>query len=150
MSKKFTLQPLLDLAQDKLDDAAKALQTAKAEWQQAEQQLAQLQQFKLEYQQRLLESQRHGMSIGAVRDFQRFLHKLDTAIEQQYKYITHCQRQWEARQQDWMNARKELKAYDTLATRHQRQEEQRQAKRDQKILDEFAIKRFWANRHANS
>lgn len=140
MARKFPLQTLLDLAQDHADAAAKNLQTLKVRWHEAEEKLGQLLAYRESYRERLRESAAGGTSATALRDFQLFMAKLDTAIKLQHDEVARCQARWSAGQQEWLRQRGKLKAYDTLSARHKRSEEKREGRIEQKELDEFANK----------
>lgn len=140
MARKFPLQTLLDLAQDHADAAAKNLQTLKVRWHDAEEKLRQLLAYRESYRERLRESAGGGTSASALRDFQLFMAKLDTAIKLQQDEVARSQARWHAGQQEWLRQRGKLKAYDTLSARHKRSEEKREERVEQKELDEFANK----------
>lgn len=140
MARKFPLQPLLDLAQNHMDAAAKNLQALKARWNDAEDKLRQLLAYRESYRERLRESGGNGTSAMALRDFQLFLAKLDTAIKLQQDEVARCQTRWNAGQQEWLRQRGKLKAFDTLSQRHRRAEEKRENQIEQKEQDELSRK----------
>jgi len=45
--------------------------------------------------------------------------------------------------QAWQNERRQLKAYEKLMERERERESRAEAKRAQKMTDEFASRRFW-------
>lgn len=140
MARRFPLQSLLDLARDQSDDAAQKLQSLKVIWQSAEDKLAQLQEYREEYRRRLQESTRQGMQASSWREFQLFLDKLDGAIKFQADEVAACEHRWGEARVEWLEQQRKLKAFDTLSHRHRRSEEKREAKVEQRELDEFAGK----------
>jgi flagellar FliJ protein len=138
MARKFQLQPLLDLSQNHVDSAAKNLQALKARWNDAEEKLKQLLAYREGYRERLRESGSGGTSAMALRDFQLFLIKLDTAIKLQQDEVIRCQSRWEAGRQEWLRQRGTLKAFDTLSQRHRRAETKRENQIEQKEQDELS------------
>lgn len=138
MARKFPLQPLLDLTQNHMDAAAKNLQALKVRWNDAENKLKQLLAYRESYRERLRESAGNGTSAMALRDFQLFLAKLDTAIKLQQDEVARCQARWNAGQQEWLKQRGKLKAFDTLSQRHRRAEEKNENRIEQKEQDEFS------------
>lgn len=141
MARKFPLQPLLDLSQNNVDSAAKNLQALKVRWNDAEEKLKQLLTYRESYRERLRESGSGGTSAMALRDFQLFLAKLDTAIKLQQDEVTRCQSRWGDGQQEWLRQRGKLKAFDTLSQRHRRTEEKRENQIEQKEQDELSSKK---------
>ncbi|MEW5943379.1 MAG: flagellar export protein FliJ [Pseudomonadota bacterium] len=142
MPRRFTLQPLLDLAESRSEKAAKALAALKARWQEAEEKLRQLQQYRESYRERLRQTSGAGMSATAWRDYQAFMNKLDAAIRQQQEEVVRCEDQWKAGQREWLAHRRDVKAFDTLSQRHRRSEAKRAEKAEQREQDEFARKIF--------
>ncbi len=138
MARKFPLQTLLDLAQNKADGAAKSLQELKARWDQAESQHKQLLEYRELYRERLKASAGGGTSALALRDFTLFMAKLDTAIKLQEEDVSRCRLRWEAGQQEWVRRRIKVKALDTLSSRHAQAENKREGRIEQKELDEFS------------
>lgn len=141
MARKFPLQPLLDLSRDHMDAAAKNLQVLKVRWNDAEEKLKQLLAYRESYRERFRESGSGGTSAMALRDFQLFLAKLDTAIKLQQDQVAHCQARWDVGQQEWLRQRGKLKAFDTLSQRHRRAEEKREDQIEQKEQDELSSKK---------
>ncbi len=140
MARKFPLQPLLDISRNNLDAAAKNLQALRVRWNDAEEKLKQLLAYRESYRERLRDSGSGGTSAMALRDFQLFLVKLDTAIKLQQDEVARCQARWNDGQQEWLRQRGKLKAFDVLSQRHRRAEEKRENQIEQKEQDEFSSK----------
>lgn len=135
MARKFPLQTLLDLSQSHADAAAKNLLALKVRWHEAEEKLGQLLAYRESYRDRLRDL---ASSAAALRDFQLFMVKLDTAIRLQQDEVARCQARWNAGQQEWLRQRGKVKAYDALSARHKRAEERREESMEQKEQDELA------------
>lgn len=140
MARKFPMQTLLDLSQSHADAAAKSLLVLKVRWHEAEEKLSQLLAYRESYRERLRDVAGNGTSATALRDFQLFMIKLDTAIKLQQDEVARCQARWHAGQQEWLRQRGKVKAYDALSARHKRAEEKREELVEQKEQDEFANK----------
>ena len=95
MTRRFPLQPLLDLAHSNSDDAGRKLQQLKVRWQEAEFKLSQLIGYREEYRNRLQKNTQQGMQMIAWREFQLFMNKLDQAIQLQGNEVEKCRLQWE-------------------------------------------------------
>src|SRR5512135_561389 len=134
MPKRFPLQPLLDLSQSHADEAAKQLQALRAKWQQAEEKLQELIGYRDDYRARLLHATKQGLPVASWRDFQLFLDKLERAIRAQREEVAQCKHRWEFGQREWLAKHRKVKAFDTLAQRHERSEQKREAKREQRDL----------------
>ena len=138
MAARFHLQPLLELAQQRSEDAAQTLQRLKQVWQEAELKLSQLETYLDEYRMRLQESTQNGLAIDQWRDYQTFIVKLEIAIKTQGEEIERCRLRWEQSQIEWQTREREAKAYGTLRVRHQSAEQAKELRQEQRQQDEFA------------
>lgn len=142
MTEPFPLQPLLDQANTRMDEAARKLGELIASERAVEEKLELLVAYRKEYHARFVEAARNGIGPDAWRNFSAFLAKLDDAIAQQQKVVSDSKQRTEQGQQAWVDERNRVKAFDTLSHRHHHQQAQREAKREQKLTDEHAAKRF--------
>src|SRR5574341_111177 len=138
MPAPFTLQPLLELARNRADAAARRVGALNLEQRQADHMLALLEQYRRDYQSRFQESAREGLDPAGWRNFQDFLAKLDQAIAQQREVV----KQWQHRVRDgvrtWHAEQKKAMSFDKLAQRHRTGELKRAEKREQREHDELA------------
>lgn len=146
MSKAFHLQPLLDLSQLRLDEATRQLGQLIAGEQEASQRLELLQQYRDEYQRRFLAAAADGLGPDAWRNYQHFLGRLDQAIEQANSMVVASKQRTAAGQKNWLDKRGRLKAFDTLARRHQERASYAEARLEQKLGDEHAARGFHARK----
>lgn len=138
MAAQFRLQPLLELAQQRSEDAAQMLQRLKLVWQEAELKLNQLENYLGEYRQRLQENMRDGVAMAQWRDCQAFIAKLEIAVKTQAEEVEHCHQRWSHGQIEWQAREREAKAYGKLRERHGRVERANEVRQEQKQQDEFA------------
>lgn len=146
MNKPFQLQPLLDLSQLRLDEATRQLGQLIAGEQEASQRLELLIQYREEYQGRFQAAAANGLGPDAWRNYQHFLGRLDQAIDQAKAMATASKQRTALGQKNWLDKRGRLKAFDTLAQRHQQRTDYAEARREQKLGDEHAARRFQADR----
>jgi len=142
MTERFPLQPLLDLATSRMDEAARRLGELIASERAVEEKLALLVEYRKEYQARFVEAARNGIGPDAWRNFSAFLGKLDEAITQQQRVVSDSRQRTEQGQQAWMDQRNKVKAFDTLSQRHQSAQARKAAKQEQRLTDEHAAKQF--------
>ncbi|MBL0284974.1 MAG: flagellar export protein FliJ [Zoogloea sp.] len=142
MSESFPLQPLLDLANNRMDEAARKLGELIASEHAVEEKLALLVDYRKEYHARFVEAVRNGIGPDAWRNFSAFLGKLDDAIAQQEKAVSVSRQRTEQGQQAWVDQRNKVKAFDTLSHRHQSLQSRKEAKQEQRLTDEHAAKQF--------
>lgn len=140
MTRKFPMQPLLDLSRNHVDAAARNLLALKLRWHEAEEKLGQLLAYRASYRDRLHDAASGGVSAAVLRDFHLFMAKLDAAIKLQQDEVARCQTRWNAGQQEWLRQRARVRAFEVLSARHRRAEERREQGVEQKEQDEFASK----------
>lgn len=142
MSKPFSLQPLLEIMQNRADEATRHLGKLIAAEQDARARLQMLEQYRAEYAERMREAAAQGLTPTALRNYQDFLARIDQAITQQAAVVKHSEVQTAHGQQHWQAQNKQLKAIDTLAVRHETRERQLEGKKEQKLLDEFTTRKY--------
>lgn len=138
---------LFNLAQEKVDAAAERMRQAQASHESAKSKLAQLQVFLAEYRHRLTEGGMRGMGIAQWQDFQRFLLRLDEAVQIQQGEVDRCVQRFMLERQSWLSERRQLKAYEKLMERERERAQKAEARREQKQTDEFASRQFWNQSH---
>jgi len=142
MPRRFPLQPLLDLAQNHTDAAARDLHALKVKWQEAEEKFRQLAAYREDYRAKLLQTTKLGMQVSLLRDFQLFLGKIEVAIRQQAEEVERCKKRWEDGRHEWQAKQRKLKAFDTLSQRHLSSERKREDKLEQREQDELSGNKF--------
>ncbi|AGB82975.1 Flagellar fliJ protein [Serratia rubidaea] len=145
MKSHSPLLTLRDLAQKAVEQATQQLGQARQAQQAAEQQLSMLLNYQDEYRQKLNATLNHGMASASWQNYQQFIATLEQAIGQHRQQL----RQWSEKvaqaTTQWQDKQQRLNAFDTLHTRALHAEQQRENKRDQKLMDEFAQRRSHRN-----
>jgi flagellar FliJ protein len=144
MNKQFQLQSLLDLSNLRLDEATRQLGKLIAGEQEASQRLELLIQYRDEYQARFLAAAGNGLGPEAWRNYQSFLGRLDQAIDQARAMVATSKQRTAVGQKEWIDKRGKVKAFDTLAQRHQARVAYAEARQEQKQSDEHAARRHGA------
>lgn len=141
MNRNFPLQSILDLSQIRLDEATRRLGQLVAGEQEASQRLEMLVQYREEYLARFKEAARQGMGPDTWRNYQGFMDKLDAAVAQAQELVVSSKQRTAHGQKEWLDKRGRVKAFDTLAQRHQARLDHAESKREQKATDEHAARR---------
>lgn len=140
MSTSFQLQALLDLAQTRTDEAAHRLGELVAAERDGAQQLKMLEQYRLEYKERFVEAARAGLSPDSWRNYSAFIARLDEAVAAQHMMLEKSRQHTAHGQQQWLEQRNKLKAFDTLAQRHHADLARQEQRQEQRIADEHAAR----------
>jgi len=85
----------------------------------------------------LLES---GMGAETYRNFQNFVYKLDQALTGQEQEVRIAQQQVDLHQSLWQESQRKRLSYDVLITRTDKRVQAVALKKDQKSMDEFAMR----------
>ena len=136
MSKPFPLQPLLNLAQTRNEEATRRLGQLNKQQHDTQAQLELLQQYRRDYQTRMQSASQEGMDPVALRNFQEFIFKLDAAIAQQIKVVEQSKFSTQMGRGEFTSTQRKLKSFDTLQQRHLQTEQKIEAKQDQRTTDE--------------
>ncbi len=142
------LQTLIELAQSRMDDAAKRLGALLASGQAHEQKLEILVQYREEYHNRFRTAAQTGISPEAWRNYSTFIAKLDEAVFEQEQIVARAREQVMAGKQAWVDERNRKKAFDTLATRQQAVALRKESRAEQRITDEHSAKLFRTQQEA--
>ncbi len=140
MSKPFTLQPLLDLSQERLDTATRQLGELIAKEQEGVRKLELLNDYRAEYAARFQDAARNGLTPDAWRNYSSFISRIDDAISAQSIQLSQSKQRTAAGQQAWVTQRNKVKAFDTLQQRHNTEQIKQAARQEQKQLDEHSAK----------
>lgn len=138
MTKSFSLQPLVHLAHQKNDAAARKFGQLNQHQQAAEAKLGTLLQYRKDYQARFEQSLQNGMNQSDLRNFQDFIKRLDQAIVQQGGVIEQIRRSVQAGRNELQQSQQKMKSFDTLAQRHLTNEKKLEAKSEQRLQDEHS------------
>lgn len=146
MKDTFRLKVVQDLAQQQSDTAATRLGVLNAESAKAEQKLNMLLEYREEYRERFRSTMHQDVHSAGFKNFQQFLEKLDEAIEQQRHTFLATRQAVLNGQREWQSKQIKVKAYDTLAVRHESVQSERMKRIDQHVTDEFAARTHYAKR----
>lgn len=123
----------VDLAAEELTKAIKMVVEAEGKYNM----LCQYREDYLNNQNTLMES---GMGAEVYRNFQNFFNKLDSAVNAQAEALEFAKRQARKQRDIWQESQRKKLSYDVLAKRSDNREQKVQLKKDQNMMDEFAMR----------
>jgi flagellar FliJ protein len=150
MSKLFPLQILLDLAQEKSDEAASQLGVINGHDRAMQERLRLLLQYRDEYSARFTTEAQLGMGSAGWKNFHEFIDAIDAAIDQQREVAADARRKVAAGQSQWQAQQRKLKSFDTLSQRHHSLEQSNEARLEQKEQDDSVLKAYLGKRTTGS
>lgn len=136
------LNTLIELAQGRMDDAAKRLGQALASSRAHEERLQLLVEYREEYRARFRSASQNGITPDAWRNFSVFLNRLDEAIIEQENTVERGRAQVAQGRQSWVDERNRKRAFDTLAERQHREQMRKESQMEQRQTDEHSAKLF--------
>ncbi|MFC5475998.1 flagellar export protein FliJ [Paraherbaspirillum soli] len=142
MANTLPLAMLIELAQNKTDDATRRLGQLQRAQIGAAEKLALLIQYRQEYVDRLQAKMQEGVPSSHWRNFQNFIGTLDGAIEQQRAVVAQAEARLNHGRSDWQHSKRRLNSFDTLADRVRQQAALALGKREQRDSDEHAARQF--------
>ncbi len=140
------LTVLLKLESDKEEKLRGDFLTAQQHQRMHQQKLDGLSQFRGEYMTQLMSKAQGGLSSAGFSHYQKFISKIDQAIEQQTQVVDTAKKVAEQRQVLWQTQRIRKEAVAKLIEKQEQKKQALLAKAEQKMLDEFATNQFFARR----
>lgn len=138
MSKRFPLQPVIDLARENVDAATARLGQAMQRLMDADRKLKMLLDYRTEYQSKLQDCESSGIHAAGWRNFHLFLDKLDAGIEGARAQADAAREAARHAQEQWQEHQRKLKAFNVLAERHEREQQTLATRREQRETDDQA------------
>ncbi|WP_017461974.1 flagellar export protein FliJ [Dyella ginsengisoli] len=131
-SRADRLQPAVDLAHDRRDEAMQRLAEQQQKLARAEHQLEELKRYRHDY----ASAQANGTSVQALLNLQQFIDRIDQAIAQQVAEVQRQQRHLEHARGHWREAHAREKALDSVVSRYREAERKAEDRREQSDVDE--------------
>lgn len=133
-----SLDLLINLTRDARDAASKLLASELRDQQFISRQLEQLAGYRQEYRDRLHAIATQGIELTTLREFQRFLGTLDSAIQQAQERLARQEQQVLKRRELWQHQQRRLTGFDTIAARLEATLQQQEKRREQRQQDEIS------------
>ncbi|WP_322998380.1 flagellar export protein FliJ [Castellaniella sp.] len=138
MNPETPLDVLINLTQDKLDEAGRALAELGTQRREAQGQLTTLDGYRNDYTLRLQNTTESGVTASNYHNFRHFIATLDEAISQQNRILAQIDTRIVAGRQQWRDEKRRLSSYETLKSRQLNQLQAREQRREQRASDEAA------------
>jgi flagellar protein FliJ len=140
MANKQVVTMLKDLASKEVDAAAEALAKANRALDDANSKYLLLKDYRLGYYEKLNAQLQQGMVADVYQNFQNFFKKLDQAIVGQLNNIELAKQHVKACKDMLVQSQRKKLSYAVLGQRQEKKDLQLAQKRDQKMMDEFAMR----------
>ena len=141
------LKMLKEIAAKEVDLAAEALAHVIKAASEAQSKYELLLEYRQDYVKNLNKILEAGIGAEAYQNFQNFFKKLDQAITGQQGMVDMTKQQVTIQRQLWQESQRKKLSYEVLMQRSDKRELKVEQKRDQKSMDEFAM-RISRTKHA--
>ncbi len=141
MKRSQRLEPVVRVAENREQQAARSLGDSQSALNQAQQRLNELKNYREEYIQRFHTTGAVGMSAMQMGDYRLFLSNLSRAIEQQAGLVEQAAAVVEQQRQQWFTRRGKVKMLGNVVARFQTEEQRVVDRKEQLEQDERAQRR---------
>ncbi len=131
MTRSERLQPAVDQAERREQEALQRLVEQQQRLTHVQQQLDELQRYREEYS-----LSNGGLTVSALLNRQQFVERIDQAMAQQGREVERQQRLTEATRLQWLQAHAREKALDSVVGRYRTLEQQSEQRQEQAEIDE--------------
>ncbi len=138
MKRSQRLEPVVRVAENREQQAARSLGDSQSALNQAQQRLNELKNYREEYIQRFHTTGAVGMSAMQMGDYRLFLSNLSRAIEQQAGLVEQAAAVVEQQRQQWFTRRGKVKMLGNVVSRFQTEEQRVVDRKEQLEQDERA------------
>jgi len=140
MASSNVLGMLKGIASKEVDEATEALAKAIKLANEAQAKQDMLNEYRLDYVKNLNKILEAGMGAEAYQNFQNFFGKLDQAIAGQQEVVELTNQQVKVQKQLWQESQRKKLSYEVLSDRTEKRVLKVEQKKDQKMMDEFAMR----------
>jgi flagellar FliJ protein len=134
------IKMLTDLAEKEVSLATEALAHAMRAEREAQSKHDLLYGYRQDYLHNLNQLLQNGMARETHLNYQNFIAKLDDAIKGQEEVIAVAAMQVKLKRELWQESQRKKLSYEVLSQRSEQRELKVEQKRDQKLMDEFAMR----------
>jgi len=134
------LKMLKEIAAKEVDLAAESMAHAMKLAEEAQSKHDMLREYRQGYIEQLNKMLETGMGAEAYQNFQNFFKKLDQALAGQLEVVEMAKQQVRAQREVWQEAQRKKLSYEVLTQRSDKRELKIEQKKDQKLMDEFAMR----------
>lgn len=139
MAQKNPMDVLRELAEKTLNDTTTQLGKEQQTYRKAVSQLHELENYEREYLQQLQGNiAEKGMPVATLIAWQSFIGSLGSVVKQHTVHVNTCQNSVEKALQIWQRDKQRLNSFETLKSRADAVQMQKQNRQEQKMMDEFA------------
>jgi flagellar FliJ protein len=136
------MQPLLELAQHREQEAARILGSARRALRECRQRMDELIRFRDEYRAQLQSDGQRGLNGSRLRTYEGFIRQLEMAIVQQQQLIHQAEHHCQDHARHWQQLHQRSEMLDKTLQRSRYREHRLEQRKEQREQDEQSQNRF--------
>jgi len=141
MSRLKRLNPIMDLAEKRENEAVQALGRSQQKLDEARKGLSSLRSFRENYAARFHQSGTKGLGVRQLNEYRAFLNKINAAIAEQERVVQSSETELQARKAAWEEAHRHTLGMQKIIDKLRAEESRQAQKKEQVELDERASRR---------
>jgi flagellar FliJ protein len=134
------LKTLKEMAAKEVDLVTEALAHSMKVVEEAQNKQRLLREYQQDYLKNLNNLMETGVGAETYRNFQNFFTKLDQAVIGQQDVVEFAKQQVKVQRELWQESQRKKLSYEALSLRSDKRELKVEQKKDQKMMDEFAMR----------
>lgn len=142
------IHTLIEIAIKESSQAAEALAKASKLLKESEKNLNMLLDYRNDYTNQLAQNSQKGLFAESYQNFQGFLAKLNQAITSQQTVVDTCRQKVADQRKYWQECERKKLSYGVLVTQADARTQRAQLKKDQKLMDEHALRQSTSKVHS--
>ncbi len=142
------IHTLIEIAIKESSQAAEALGKASKLLKESEKNLNMLLDYRNDYTNQLAQNSQKGLFAESYQNFQGFLTKLNQAITSQQTVVDTCRQKVADQRKYWQECERKKLSYGVLVTQADARTQRAQLKKDQKLMDEHALRQSTSKVHS--
>jgi len=142
MSRSSRLKPIIEFKDQQQKQCLQDMADSKTRWQAQQTQLDNLYLYQTEYHHKQAhENDQTSLSVMQLLEERRFLDQLENTIKQQLLIVKQAEREYQLKQQHWIQVKNDVTAVEHLVENLHDEERKLADKQEQKLLDEYGLRR---------
>lgn len=142
------IHTLIEIAIKESNQAAEALGNANKLLKESEKNLNMLLDYRNDYTNQLAQNAQKGLFAQSYQNFQGFLAKLNQAITGQQAVVETCRQKVADQRKYWQECERKKLSYGVLVTQAETRAHRAELKKDQKLMDEHALRQSMKKAHS--
>ncbi len=141
MTRSKRLKPIVEFKDQKQKQCLQDMASSKQRWDNHKTQLENLYQYQKEYHQQQSVKEQAPLSVMQLVEVRRFIDQLENTIKQQNLIVQQAEREYQMKLQYWVRVKNDVRAVEHLVENIEQQEIKNTEKQEQKLSDEFGLRK---------